>query len=119
MNAPELVQKLAKAWNTEDPDERLRLLEETCTADAEFTSPHGVTHGIAEYARGITIFRKSFKKARSAHGPPDVHHAFLRFAWTTSWNDGREPLVGIDFGELDRSGKIHRLVSFTGPTPEI
>jgi len=118
MTAHELVQKLATAWNTEDPDLRLRLLEETCASDAEFTSPHGVTHGIAEYARGIAIFRKSFRKARSAHGRPDEHHGFLRFSWTTSWNDGRPPLVGIDFGHLDRSGKIQRLVSFTGPTPE-
>ncbi len=119
MKAQDLVQKLAKAWNTEDADERMRLLEETCASDAEFVSPYGVTHGTSEYGRGIAIFRKSFKKARSAHGHPDEHHGCLRFAWTTNWNDGREPLLGIDFGELDRSGKIRRLVSFTGPTPEI
>ena len=119
MKAHDLVQKLARAWNTEDRDDRTRLLEETCAVDAEFVSPYGVTHGIEEYARGIAIFRKSFRKARSVHGRPDEHHGFFRFAWTTNWNDGREPLRGLDFGELDRAGKVRRLVSFTGPSAEI
>ena len=115
MTTAEIVQRLARAWNTEDEDERLRLLKECCREDAEFASPHGQSHGLDEYARGIGLFRKSFKKARAVHGVPDEHHGFFRFAWTTQWNDGREPVVGTDFGELDDHGKVRRLVSFTGP----
>jgi hypothetical protein len=115
MGIVDSVQKLARAWNTDDEDERLRLLKETCREDGEFVSPYGVSHGLAEYARGIGIFRKSFRKARAVHGVPDEHHGFLRFAWTTQWNDGRDPVVGTDFGEVDEHGKVRRLVSFTGP----
>jgi hypothetical protein len=114
MSTADIVAKLARAWNTPDEDERLGLLRETCREDAEFASPHGQSHGLDEYARGIALFRKSFKKARAVHGVPDEHHGFFRFAWTTQWNDGRPPVVGADFGELDQEGKVRRLVSFTG-----
>ena len=98
-----------------DEDERMRLLRECCRDDAEFLSPHGQSLGLDAYARGIAIFRKSFRKARLVHGPPTEHHGFFRFAWRTDWNDGRDPVQGTDFGELDASGKVRRLVSFTTP----
>jgi hypothetical protein len=48
------------------------------------------------------------------HGQPEEHHGYVRFRWETRWNDGRDPLFGEDFAELDSEGRIERLVSFNG-----
>ena len=69
--------------------------------------------------RGIDIFRRSFPKSRTSHGKPDSHHGYLRFRWTTEWNDGRPATQGIDFGSLAKDGRLARLVSFDHPAPPV
>jgi len=115
MTVEETVEHLTKAWTTTDRDERRRLLGLACRPDAEFLSPHGHNRGTEEYARGIDIFRSSFPKSRTVHGPPTHHHRSLAYRWRTEWNDGRPPLDGIDVGELAEDGRIRRLVSFDEP----
>lgn len=44
----------------------------------------------------------------------DVHHEMLRFSWKIVLQDGKTMLEGIDFGELDESGRIRRIVGFFG-----
>jgi hypothetical protein len=119
MDAEQMLTKLTKLWNTDDRDERRRLLSEICLSDADFLSPNGANHGTEEYARGIDIFRRSFPRSRTSHGKPDSHHGFLRFRWTTDWNDGRPATQGVDFGSLAKDGRLSRLVSFDDPAPPV
>jgi hypothetical protein len=116
MDAGAITHHLSKAWNSNDPIERRRLLMEVCLPDAEFLSPNGANHGVEEHARGIDLFRKAFPKSQTVHGPADVHHQRIRFHWTTNWNDGRPPTEGVDFGEIGPDGRLRSLVSFTDPT---
>ena len=45
----------------------------------------------------------------------DSHHGKFRFTWRMVLADGKVFLEGIDFGELNSDGKLHRIVGFFGP----
>lgn len=111
------MELLAKAWNTSDAAERRALLHRCCSPTAEFWNPHDPPHGVPELSDAIGQFRTSFPRAPVVFGSVDEHHGHFRVSWSTQWNDGREALEGIDVGQIDKEGRILRLVSFTGPTP--
>ena len=102
------------AWNADDDEERLRLLQAACAADAVFVSPQGVTCGCAPMSTSIGAFRRAFPRARVVAGPADAHHGYTRFRWATVWNDGRPDLRGDDYAALDEASRIRELTSFDG-----
>ena len=118
MDAADTVGSFIEAWNSDGDAARLRLLARSCAVDAEFVSPQGVTRGVEALSAAIAAFRRSFPRAVVVHGRADEHNGFLRFRWETRWNDGRAPLFGDDFADLDESGRIRRLVSFDGRPAE-
>jgi len=103
-----------EAWNVDDDGKRLRLLESVCRADAVFVSPQGITTGCGPMCASIGAFRRAFPRARVVAGSADRHHGYVRFRWTTIWNDGRPDLSGDDFAALDADGRIRELASFDG-----
>jgi hypothetical protein len=114
LSGDEAVRRFIAAWNTEDDSECLRLLSSCCTAEAEFISPQGVINGVDAMSAAIGEFRRTSPSAAVVKGAVDIHNGALRFRWQTNWNDGREPLVGDDFGRLDNEGRITSMVSFYG-----
>jgi hypothetical protein len=106
------------AWNTDDDSERLSLLSSCCAADAEFISPQGVLSGIDAMSAAMGEFRRASPRANVVNGSVDVHNGCVRFRWQTNWNDGREQLLGDDFGRLDSEGRITSMVSFYGSAAE-
>ena len=114
LDPADTVRSFIQAWNTDDDDERLRLLRSICTPDARFSDPTAFHPNPASLSAAIGAFRRAFPRATVAAGPPDAHHDSLRFRWETHWNDGREPLYGDDIATLDADGRIMRLVSFNG-----
>jgi hypothetical protein len=102
------------AWNTDDDSERLRSLTSCCSAGAEFISPQGIINGIEAMSAAMGEFRRASPGALVVNGAIDVHNGCVRFRWQTNWNDGREPLIGDDFGRLDSEGRITSMVSFYG-----
>jgi hypothetical protein len=115
MTAAEVIDAFARAWNTGDDIERLRLLTAACVPDAVFVSPQGRSSGVEVLGASIAEFRRAFPAADVTFGAPDEHGGFVRVAWTTYWNNGQAPLTGEDFAELAPDGRIRLLVSFDGP----
>ena len=114
------VRLFCEAWNTADDDAREQLLAECCTQDSQFSSPHGPSLDFAGLSRSIKAFLTAFPNAEVTFGPPDSHHSLARFRWRTRFNDDeRAPIFGDDFVEFADDGRINRVVSFDGVTPEI
>jgi hypothetical protein len=119
MTIIDAVMDFERAWNSTDDGERRRLLARCCTPDAEFSNPYGDWGGVEGLARAITEFRSAFPQAVCRFGDADEHHGWFRLMWATQFNDGRPDLAGEDFGELAADGRIRRMVSFSGPVPEL
>jgi hypothetical protein len=108
------VAAFAAAWNTDDDDQRLRLLTASCLPDAVFVSPQGRMIGAGAVSATIGEFRRAFPAAVVSFGAADEHGGIARAAWTTTWNNGQLPLTGQDFVQLGADGRIQLLVSFDG-----
>lgn len=117
MTAAEVIAAFARAWNTGDGEERLRLLIAACLPEAVFVSPQGPTAGTGALSASIAEFRRAFPAAIVSFGRPDEHGGFVRVAWTTRWNNGQPALRGEDFAQLAADGRIRLLVSFDGAAP--
>jgi hypothetical protein len=48
----------------------------------------------------------------------DSHHGKFRFTWRMVLADGKVFLEGVDFGELNSDGKLHRIVGFLDRLPK-
>jgi len=119
MNAAEAVRSFIQAWNTNDAEARMRLLEAACLKNARFFSEEGVTQGIEALSEGIGKFREVFPESTVVMGEPYGHSDYVRFRWETRFNDGeREPIFGDDFVDLADDGRIRRVVSFNGSSAE-
>ncbi len=111
------MELLAKDGNASDAAERLAILSRGCSPDAEFWNPDDTIHGVPELSDAIAQPRTSFPKAAVPFGRLNEHPGPFRVDWSTRRNDGREALEGIDVGDIDKEGKLRRLVPFTGRTP--
>jgi hypothetical protein len=114
VTAGEAFETFARAWNTDDDDQRLQLLAASCVPDAVFVSPQGQTAGIGALSTSISEFRRAFPAAVVTFGRADEHGSFARVAWATHWNNGKPPLTGEDFAQLAADGRVELLVSFDG-----
>lgn len=112
MDIDQTVDLQMRAWNTDDPGDRIRLLELACTLDATFTSPVDTVAGLGKLSDQIAEFRREHPAAVISASAITAHHGYARWEWQTAWNDGREPLAGEDFAQLTTDGKITRLVTF-------
>jgi hypothetical protein len=69
--------------------------------------------------RGANPTTRSGKNCLSRYGLrtalTPTHHEKFRFTWRMVLADGKVFLEGIDFGELNSDGKLHRIVGFFGP----
>ena len=48
----------------------------------------------------------------------DLHHNVVRFLWRLVRADGSTGDVSIDFGEVDASGRLTKIVGFFGEAPK-
>jgi hypothetical protein len=108
------------AWNETDDGARLTLLERCWADDATYTDPTASVTGREGLAAHIGQFqaeRPGFRLELTSG--VDEHGGRLRFAWRMLAPDGAEVLEGLDFGELDGSGRLSRIVGFFGALPGI
>lgn len=116
MDVARIVEKFSEAWNVEDPAERRRILEATCTEATEVSSPYGEHHGIEAQWKEIGEVRAQFPKFRCSWKVLAQHHNWLMDAWTSDFGDGRPPLRGIDVVLVGPEGRIAKVVSFSPVT---
>jgi len=108
-----LLQEHMESWNVDDPVRRRRLVESTTSKRARVTSPYGEHSGIAAQVGSIAEVRRAFPKLRCRGRLLGEHHGWVLFSWTTDFGGKRHPLRGIDVCQLDRKGRILRIVSFS------
>lgn len=117
MDAERIIAQFTDAWNANDPEERRRLIDATCTEATEIVSPYGEHRGISSQLEDIDQIRKQFPKAKCTAKVLAQHHGWVMDSWTTEFGDGRPPLHGADVTLIDDAGRIVKVVSFS-PLPE-
>ena len=118
MDAERIVAQFTEAWNTNDPKERRRLIEATCSEATEIVSPYGQHRGISAQLEDIDQVRKQYPKARCTATVLAQHHGWVMDSWTTELGDGQAPLHGVDITLIDYNGRFAKVISFS-PLPEI
>jgi SnoaL-like domain len=116
MEIERILEQFIAAWNTDDPELRRRLIEETCTETVEIVSPYGEQRGIAQQLDSIAQVRSQFPKLRCTAKLLAQHHGWVMDSWTTEFGEARPPLHGIDVSLLDVTGRFVKVLSFS-PVP--
>jgi hypothetical protein len=120
MTSEEVPRSYCDAWNTDDEDERRRLLEVAWADDGEYVDPAGRFDGRDAVMKMIGGLRAQLGNSQVlATMGFDVHHDWARFGWRVVAEDGKTLLDGIDAVEFAEDGRIKRLVGFVGPLPEL
>jgi len=108
-----LVKDHLDSWNVDDPTTRRRLVKATTSPRARVTSPYGEHSGILSQLREIAQVRQAFPELRCRGRLLGEHHGWILVSWTTEFGSKRRPLKGVDVLQLDRRGRILRIVSFS------
>jgi hypothetical protein len=104
------------AWNTADRTERNRLLQQVLAPDAVYSDPTPTyAAGPAAVSDAIAAFQRQNPGARFRCSAPQAHHNALRVSWLLLRPDGKVQTPGMDFYELAKDGRIHRITGFFGP----
>ena len=116
MEVSELIALYNRAWSEPDYALRQKLLEQIWAEDGTYTDPTAHVAGRKALVDHIGAFFEQFPGAYFVvTSGIDSHHGKFRFTWRMVLADGKVFLEGIDFGELNSDGKLHRIVGFFGP----
>ncbi len=109
-----IVETYIAAWNERDPDQRLRLVAETFTPDADYLDPLMSGQGHEAINAMIEAVQQQFPDHDfRLQGTPDSHHDRLRFGWTLTPEGEDTPVgVGVDFATLAEDGRLQSVSGF-------
>ena len=110
------VAMYAAAWGDADLASRRRLLERVWADKGTYTDPTVQLQGREALVQHISTFLDKLPGARivpTTH--VDAHHNGFRFGWRIVSASGTALSEGLDYGELDATGRITRIVGFFGP----
>jgi hypothetical protein len=113
MDLAQIHERASRAWNVEDPTERRRLVEATCSPELEVSSPYGETRGIEAHLQEIAQVRAKFPNLRCTGRVLVTHHGWTMDAWITEFGEGSPPLHGVDVTHFDDAGRITKIISFS------
>jgi len=115
-----VVSAYGAAWMAVDDDERRRLLEIAWSEDGVYQDPTVDVSGREALLQHIAGFRQRLPGSKIViTSGVDHHHGKIHFLWKMIGLDGETTVEGRDFGELDRNGRICRIVGFFGPPPTL
>jgi len=107
------------AWNEPDAAARLKILGGCWADDAVYVDPNVELKGRAALGERISAVQAGRPGARiEMMSGVDVHHHVVRFLWRLVHADGSTGDISIDFGEVDASGKLTKIVGFFGEPPK-
>jgi SnoaL-like protein len=113
------VEDYVAAWNEPDAAARTKLLDSCWAEDATYLDPNADLRGRSALGAHITKMQAGRPGARIEFmSGIDLHHNVVRFLWRLVRGDGSTGDVSIDFGEVDASGKLVRIVGFFGEPPK-
>ena len=107
------------AWNEPDATVRLNILGACWADDAAYVDPNVELKGRAALSQHISKVQAGRPGARiEMISGIDLHHNVIRFLWRLVRADGSTGDISIDFGEVDASGKLTKIVGFFGAAPK-
>jgi hypothetical protein len=110
-----IVNNYLAAWNTLESESRVILLGKIIAEDCLYADAHlPETISTREsHCQFIDRFRDKFPHLKiELSSPPNAHHRFFRFGWQLVTPDSQIFAKGSFFGEIDRAGKINKLIGF-------
>lgn len=114
------VQAYCASWGAQSATQRAHLLASVWTDATTYSdATPRVLVGVQGLMTAMEDFQKRRPGARFRCSNVQIHHNVFRFTWQMVDANEKIQLTGMDFGELDPSGRILRLVGFFGPPPEV
>ena len=110
-----LIRDYCAAWSERDATRRGEMLDRVWAVEGSYTDPTARVEGRAQLMAHIGVVLTDFFPPGArivAVSPVDRHHDVFRFRWQAVQADGAVLLEGLDFGEIDESGRIRRIVGF-------
>lgn len=116
LNAQQAVNRYVRAWNELNGPTRLRRLEECWAPGGQYLDPTVEAPLVGPEALSAHI--ASVQRRFPGHefvlaAPVQEHHARFMFRWIYPGPDEDSPREGVEFGELDDTGRIRSLTGFT------
>jgi hypothetical protein len=109
----------AAAWNEPDAATRLKILERCWADDGAYVDPTVELRGRSALCEHISKVQAGRPGARiEMVSGVDLHHHVVRFLWRLVRADGSAGDTSIDFGEVDASGRLTKIVGFFGDPPK-
>ena len=111
--AKALVARYCAAWSIVDPSERALAVASVWAEQGEYLDSQPV-HVVGRDALTAEIvkFQQQFPGAQFRCGGVRAHQGFVGYTWSMVMADGTERFQGMDFGEIDSTGRLARIVSF-------
>ena len=111
-----LVKGYISAWRETDPVKREKLLADVWAPNGVYADGQSQVKGPQQLAEYIGLVGQLAPSDRITEiSKVESHHGTFRFAWRSVMPDGTLLDEGMDFGEVDKYGRIRRLVVFQGP----
>ena len=117
----EAVDLYGAAWSEPDEAKRRELLEKAWADDGIYTDPTAEVKGREALVAHIGAFLEQSQGGQIviASGVDSHHGKHLRFSWKSLNADGEMTGEGIDYGALDKDGRLKLIVGFFGPFPPL
>lgn len=116
--AKSVVSRYCDAWGKTDPAERKSAVSGVWAENGEYLDSQPVrVSGREALESEILKFQQQFPGAGFRCTAVRAHHGFVGYTWTMVGPDGTTLMQGMDFGELDSSGQLVRIVSFFDMPP--
>ena len=111
--AKKILARYCAAWSMADPTERTLAVAEVWAEKGEYLDSQPV-HVVGRDALNSEIvkFQKQFPGAQFRCDAVRAHHDFVGYTWSMVMSDGTKRFQGMDFGEIDSTGRLTRVVSF-------
>jgi hypothetical protein len=112
-NVNEVVDSYIAAWNADDRQRRLALVERAFSDDACYLDPLMGGEGTTGIAEMIGAAQQQFPGHRfTLTAGPDTHHDRVRFEWSLAANGGDPIARGVDFAVLAEDGRLRSVTGF-------
>lgn len=111
-----LADTYCAGWSESNATSRLAILRAVVAEDGTYVNPRHDLAGVQALAACIGEVLATWPGARFMRtSTVDQHHGMARFAWRMTGADGQSIVDGVDFAQLNASGKLQRIVGFYGP----
>ena len=116
-----VVTDYVAAWGEPNAVKRRQLLDKVWSPSGTYVDPSAQVQGLVQLTEHIGAAQKTMPAGiqLSRTSAVDMHHHLIRFTWKITLSDGSNYLEGIDFGEVDESGRLRSITGFFGPTKSL